>query len=62
MSKIAIDESKCQGCGICTEVCESGVIELNGEKAYIRYPAACMFCLNCLMNCRHEAIYIKEGE
>ena len=59
MSKIAIDEGKCTGCGNCVETCENGILGLSGgEVAVILYPMACLFCLNCLYNCPNEAICV----
>ena len=30
---IKIDESKCNGCGLCAEACHEGAIEILGGKA-----------------------------
>ena len=56
MSQITIDRRKCVGCGICIEVCESGVIDTEGDYAYPFFPECCIECLECVQNCPEEAI------
>jgi len=63
MGKIAIDPDKCSGCSACTETCERGVLEINDDRlACVRYPKACHFCLDCLVSCDSEAIYVVSTE
>ena len=55
-----IDQNRCNGCGICVDVCPLDVIRMDerGEKAIIRYPDDCHTCFECEMNCTLEAIYV----
>ena len=63
MGKIAIDPDKCSGCSACTQTCERGVLQINEENqlAFVRYPSACHFCLDCLVSCDNEAIYVSAA-
>lgn len=62
---IEIDGTKCNGCGKCTEACDHMVLEIkqanNKSRMANKYnPNACAFCLNCLVSCPREAIYIAD--
>jgi uncharacterized Fe-S center protein len=52
---LEIDESKCIGCGKCTEVCEMNLPEIIGDKARIVSPQ-CMRCPFCTNSCPKGAI------
>lgn len=58
MAEIRINEEKCISCGTCIDECEHHVIEIKEDKACIVHPMICMFCLNCMLCCPVEAIYI----
>lgn len=67
-----IDEKKCNGCGICVEICPMDVLRLETKidiitqseqkghlrkyTAYIAYPEDCMTCYTCELKCPTEAI------
>ena len=55
-----IDESLCNGCGICVEDCPMDVLRMDEEtdKAYIRYPGDCQVCFLCEIGCSQDAIEI----
>jgi ferredoxin len=59
---IKIDESKCNGCGLCITACHEGAIELVGGKARLISDEYCDGLGNCLPNCPTEAIEIIERE
>jgi len=53
-----IDESKCEGCGTCVDVCPQGVFELDEEtgKAKVARPDDCVECETCVEECPANAI------
>ena len=55
-----IDEEKCNGCGVCVEICPLDVLRMNdkNELVIIKYPEDCMTCFQCELNCPEEAIYV----
>ncbi|MBW1720959.1 MAG: ferredoxin family protein [Deltaproteobacteria bacterium] len=53
---IYFNESVCDGCGVCVEVCMSDVFAPNPEKGkppLVRYPEECWFCGCCITDCPH---------
>jgi NAD-dependent dihydropyrimidine dehydrogenase PreA subunit len=57
---VEIYKTKCTGCGICIDNCPNDVIKMdvNGEKAVIKYPEDCTGCFGCELKCPSEAIYV----
>jgi NAD-dependent dihydropyrimidine dehydrogenase PreA subunit len=53
-----IDNSLCNGCGICIKSCMSDVLRMDEktEKPIIKYPDDCSACLVCEMDCPQNAI------
>jgi coenzyme F420 hydrogenase subunit beta len=49
-----IDETKCTGCGRCTELCKFNAISIDGGKAVINRDL-CGNCGWCVRGCPHEA-------
>lgn len=59
---IAINKSKCIGCGKCRNVCPGTLIKLDGSgKAYIKYPKDCWGCTSCIKECPVYAISFFLG-
>ena len=58
---LELDEDKCIGCGLCTEVCPHAVLVLEERKAIIVDRDACMECGACARNCPVEAIQVQSG-
>jgi NAD-dependent dihydropyrimidine dehydrogenase PreA subunit len=57
--KIVLDQTRCTGCGICYDVCPTGVyeIERNGHKtAVIKYAELCEACEACVLQCPRGAL------
>jgi len=52
---------RCVGCGLCTQVCPHGVLEMTLGKAAILDRDLCMECGACARNCPVEAIAVKAG-
>jgi len=51
--KVRIDESKCNGCGLCARNCKAACIDHKAHK--IDY-SRCVVCGNCIGKCRRRAI------
>ena len=58
---LVLDADKCNGCGLCTEVCPHGVLALANGKARIMDRDACMECGACAGNCPSEALSVRPG-
>jgi len=61
VSTLVLNEEKCIGCGLCTEVCPHGVFEMEQHKAHIVDFNGCMECGACVSNCPSEAISVNPG-
>ncbi len=55
------DSSKCNGCGLCVQVCPHGVFKMENKKALIINRDFCMECGACAMNCKEFAISVSKG-
>ena len=55
---VTVDESKCTGCGICSEVCPVEAITVD-QVAKID-AAICTDCGSCVAECPNEAISMNE--
>ncbi len=51
----------CNGCGVCVDVCPHAVFEMDGRKAVLARPTACMECGACRLNCITGAIAVESG-
>ena len=51
----------CSGCALCVAVCPHAVFEMNGRKAIVVRPQACMECGACQRNCLAGAITVQSG-
>ena len=61
--RIAIDITKCNGCGLCGEVCPFGLPQKNSLGVFeISEPEACTECSACQRNCPTQAIKLQEQE
>jgi NAD-dependent dihydropyrimidine dehydrogenase PreA subunit len=63
MEKVMItelDKTKCNGCGVCIDICPMDVIRPDNDtqKASICYPEDCTNCYLCEMNCAAGAIFV----
>ena len=59
---ITIDESRCDGCGLCVEACHEGAIALIDGKAKLVREDYCDGLGDCLPACPQNAITIEERE
>lgn len=55
-----IEESKCNGCGSCVQVCPGDLLYLTVQKkAAIREQRECWDCMACVKSCAHGALLTK---
>ena len=59
---ITIDESKCNGCGLCAEACHEGAIGIVDGKAKLLREDYCDGLGDCLPACPMNAISFEERE
>lgn len=59
---ISIDESKCDGCGLCIPSCEEGALQIVDGKAKLVKDIYCDGLGNCLGECPQGAIELIERE
>jgi 2-oxoglutarate ferredoxin oxidoreductase subunit delta len=67
MKRVIIDQQRCKGCGLCTQVCPrkilvlSGMININGYHAVeCTDEELCMGCGNCAAVCPVTAFEIYK--
>jgi len=58
---LMIDKDRCNGCGICNDVCPHKVFSFATGLAEIRNRDQCMECGACALNCPQEAITVNKG-
>jgi len=56
-----INETKCDYCGKCADVCEFNAIVIAKQKSLI-FPQLCHSCGGCVLLCPKKAIFEKERE
>jgi NAD-dependent dihydropyrimidine dehydrogenase PreA subunit len=67
MTKVAVDWTKCNGCGTCADNCPVLVFELkdlpdflDSKKSVPVRPDDCIFCMTCVTSCPTGAITVEE--
>ena len=58
---LALDESLCNGCGLCVAVCPRAVFAMVGRRAALVDRGACLECGACALNCVPGAISVDPG-
>ena len=58
MAQIAVLERKCTGCGLCSESCPFGAIDMKDGKPELN--AACRVCGICVKTCPEKAMIRLE--
>ncbi len=60
---IFVDEGKCKGDGICTEICPKDCYEIREDGAAKMVRAdSCVQCGACVIQCPFDALYFKDPE
>ena len=60
-SSLSLDRGRCNGCGVCLEVCPHAVFALEDRRARIVQARDCMECGACQRNCAPGAIRVNAG-
>lgn len=67
MVKVKVDLKKCNGDGVCVEVCPVEVFELRNvadfpdtEKSVPVREEECILCMACVASCPTEAITVED--
>jgi NADH:ubiquinone oxidoreductase subunit F (NADH-binding)/Pyruvate/2-oxoacid:ferredoxin oxidoreductase delta subunit len=55
----AIDEEKCNGCGVCLKACPNEAIEGENKQPHRIDPEKCTQCGICRETCRFEAVTVE---
>ena len=59
---IAINQSRCVGCGRCSQVWPGTLIGMDSDgKACMLYPKDCWGCCSCIKECKVDAIALYLG-
>ncbi len=58
MATHAINEKKCDLCGICVKACPFGALEIRNKK--VEVTASCKMCRICIKNCPNNAIALID--
>ncbi|HPM41977.1 MAG TPA: 4Fe-4S binding protein, partial [bacterium] len=61
-SIIRIDESKCDGCGLCVPACSEGALRIVDGKARLVSEIRCDGLGACLGKCPTGALTVEERE
>ncbi len=54
--KPVIDQEKCQGCGLCVDICTPGALGLVDNVVELQAPDKCGWCTLCELVCPYGAI------
>ena len=54
-----VDTNRCNGCGVCADVCPPGAITLKDDTAVIDQKL-CTQCGDCAVICPTDAVYVLE--
>ena len=58
---LRLDSERCNGCGMCLEVCPHGVFKMENRKTKIVDKDLCMECGACSRNCPTGALTVRAG-
>jgi NAD-dependent dihydropyrimidine dehydrogenase PreA subunit len=51
-----INQTRCDGCGVCIDECPTGALGWHNNKATLAYPEKCIYCATCETICPQNAI------
>lgn len=61
VSSLVLDQDRCIGCSLCTQVCPQNVFVMEAGRAVLMDYNACMECGACVNNCPADAIRVNPG-
>jgi ferredoxin len=61
VTTLKLDGEKCNGCGMCLQVCPHEVFTRQNGQVRIQLRDACMECGACRINCPSGAISVSSG-
>jgi formate hydrogenlyase subunit 6/NADH:ubiquinone oxidoreductase subunit I len=63
--RVAVDASRCAGCGLCARDCPARALVLEGTPhggfRLLHYPDRCAYCGQCEINCRQGAVRLTNA-
>jgi NAD-dependent dihydropyrimidine dehydrogenase PreA subunit len=59
--RILLDALRCNGCGLCVQVCPQMILALNQSVMQVRDEARCMGCFGCEDECPSGAVRVIRG-
>jgi len=60
--KVSVIEDKCNGCGLCIELCPGEVFVLVNNKARVVSENNCTLCYGCTVFCEPKAIIVEDKD
>ncbi len=60
-ASLALDAGRCSGCGLCVQLCPTGVLADEGGAVRIARPEACVACTACAIQCPCDALGFAPG-
>ena len=58
---LSLDTTRCNGCGLCADVCPRAVFAIADGRASVVDRDACIECGACALNCVAGAISVDPG-
>jgi NAD-dependent dihydropyrimidine dehydrogenase PreA subunit len=59
MPTVTVDKNKCDGDGVCVDICPMNVYELVDGKSVPVRADDCIMCLACVNACPNQAITVE---
>ncbi len=56
MTSLQVNQELCTRCGVCSEVCPTGVLDLENAGPKLIYPPGCIACGHCVAACPEAAL------
>lgn len=57
---IGVDETRCEGCRLCADICTTDVFEMRSGQAVPVRPENCLGCKGCVEVCPTQAVSLTE--
>jgi NAD-dependent dihydropyrimidine dehydrogenase PreA subunit len=60
MPKVTVDQNKCDGEGVCADVCPMNVYDIVEKKSQPNRADDCIGCMACVNSCPTQAITVES--